>query len=906
MRVGPLSRLIAGAARRPRLSIVAVAALAAGGILLALGVQPQASIGTLVSSSAPDFRATQLDQRQFGGDAIVILVREPVRELISRTDLATVSALEACLAGQRLVLDGRLRALVPIAPARAAPYGGAASPCGRLMRDRPAQVVYGPGTFLNRAVAAVGEQLATLGAAARRAIAAAERAAYALALRRGLSRSLATAAASAAGELEEQQEASRLVGVALGAGITSQPGIANTAFLERIVFGPAGAAAPAPQARFAYLFPNSSAALIQVRLRPGLSAAQQAHAIGWIRQAVAMTRFRLEHGGTYLVSGEPVVLSDLAGELAGAIVVPLVAALAVMALALTVLFGGRRRLLPLVLALAAAAITSGLTALLGVSLTIASVAVIPILIGVSVDYAIQFQSRAREFDADAPGRGDAVSAAGLAAAPTIAIAALATAAGFAVLLLSPVPMVRDFGVTLVVGIAVALGVTFTAGAAVLALPARRARRSVAVPAPIAWLDASVRGAAEIVRDGARVIARYLARDRGRALRLAGRHPWRVLTVAVVLAAAGWAVESRISVESDITRLVPPGMPSLRDLRTLERVSGTSGEIDVLVQARDVASPAVIGWMVGYENSLLSHFGFAAARGCAAATLCPALSLPDLFGTGGGGGAGVAALSASSIDRLLHALPRYFAQAVIARDRRYATLAFGIRLMPLARQDRVLSYMRAHLHPPAGVRAELAGLPVLAADASMSLSSPGRRWSMTLAGLLAVALVLAVSFRRPRRVLIPLVPVALVTGWSSLLVYITGIPLNPMSAALATLVLAVSTEFSVLVSERIGQERGHSGSLAEAVERAYRSTGRAVQASGLTAIAGFGVLVSSGIEMLREFGLVALVDLSVSLAGVLLVLPAVVELAERRAARGRARPSPARSRRAPLRRRAPVA
>jgi hypothetical protein len=138
-------------------------------------------------------------------------------------------------------------------------------------------------------------------------------------------------------------------------------------------------------------------------------------------------------------------------------------------------------------------------------------------------------------------------------------------------------------------------------------------------------------------------------------------------------------------------------------------------------------------MVGYENSLLSHFGFAAARGCAAATLCPALSLPDLFGTGGGGGAGVAALSASSIDRLLHALPRYFAQAVIARDRRYATLAFGIRLMPLARQDRVLSYMRAHLHPPAGVRAELAGLPVLAADASMSLSSPGRRWSMTLAG-----------------------------------------------------------------------------------------------------------------------------------------------------------------------------
>ena len=56
------------------------------------------------------------------------------------------------------------------------------------------------------------------------------------------------------------------------------------------------------------------------------------------------------------------------------------------------------------------------------------------------------------------------------------------------------------------------------------------------------------------------------------------------------------------------------------------------------------------------------------------------------------------------------------------------------------------------------------------------------------------------------------------------------------------------------------------------------------ASGVTAIAGFAVLIASDIAMLRDFGLVTVIDLAVSLLGVLIVLPAVLVLAERRAAR----------------------
>jgi predicted RND superfamily exporter protein len=65
----------------------------------------------------------------------------------------------------------------------------------------------------------------------------------------------------------------------------------------------------------------------------------------------------------------------------------------------------------------------------------------------------------------------------------------------------------------------------------------------------------------------------------------------------------------------------------------------------------------------------------------------------------------------------------------------------------------------------------------------------------------------------------------------------------------------------------------------------------VLASGVTAIAGFAVLAIAGLPLLddiglisvapvlRDFGLVTVADLLVALAGVMLVLPAVVVWAE---------------------------
>jgi uncharacterized protein len=312
-----------------------------------------------------------------------------------------------------------------------------------------------------------------------------------------------------------------------------------------------------------------------------------------------------------------------------------------------------------------------------------------------------------------------------------------------------------------------------------------------------------------------------------------------------------------------------------------------------VEGEDLTDPAVVKWMRDYQSGVLERYGYSAERGCGRADLCPALSLPDLFRSSESAG------DRERIRALLDAVPPYFSRAVITADRRTANLAFGVRLTSLERQQEIIRDLRDRLDPPPGVTARLGGLPVLAAEANATLSDPLRRAATLVVGLLGVLLVLLIVGRRTRgswrrawdRSWAPIVPIALATGWSALVLWLLGVPLNPLSAALGALVLAISTEFAVLLSARFEAERAAGHAPAEAIRRTYRSTGAAVLASGTTAIAGFAVLALSDVRMLRDFGLVTVVDLTVSLLGVLVVLPAVLVLAERRAAVRRA-PEPA--------------
>ncbi|HEU4392186.1 MAG TPA: MMPL family transporter [Solirubrobacterales bacterium] len=798
-------------------------------------VSTDAGVGTLTDTDTATYRATQEVREEFGEEPIVVLARGDLQEMLLSADLFRLLRLEGCLSGN--------------VPKGAKPIPG---PCTELARLDPVEFVSGPATFLNEAVVQIDRQL------------------------QRLSRRVSPA-----------RFREFLLSVATRYGITSAPSLDNPEFVATVVFD-FSRARGTPKARLSHLFPNSHSAQIVVRLEPDLSTAERHRAIELIEAAVADTTpreacaeekgkpapcFELDNG-RYVVSGAPVVVDGLARALKDALLVLLAVAVAVMAVTLLLVFRSRFRLLPLALALAAAALTFGLFGLLGGSLTMATIAALPILIGLAVDYAIQFQARFDETKEGADGAhgtsegggapsAEAARAAAASSGPTIATAALATAAGFLALQLSPVPMVRSFGLLLVAGIALAFLLAVTAGFAALSLRGDLvAYRATKSPRPlVTW-----------VRDW--------------TIWLALEHPLRVLGVGLALAAVGWGVGTQIETASDIRELGPQDLAAIRDLNELQEATGVSGELDVRVEAPDLTAPATIAWMAGFKQRVLRANGFAGEDpSCFEAEICPGPALSDFLTRGG-------QLSRRGIDETLAALSPYALRQVAPLDPRSgevghtALLSFGIRAQSLADQQALIDRVRAEIGkpgepggPPAGVEVELAGLPVIAAESASDLSS-SRYW-LALAGLAAVAAVLLLVYRSLTRALVPLVPTLLATGWASLVLWLTGVPLNPLSAALGALTIAIATEFGVILAGRFHEERRGGHDVEEALRRAYGRTGVAVLASAATAIAGFAVLLASDIQMLRDFGFVTVVDLTVALLGVMVVLPAVLGWSEQR-------------------------
>ena len=866
MKAGEIfERVAAVALRRPWLTLAITFALAVGGAFGALQLETNAGTETLVDEDSEEFRATERFREGFGDDPVVVLARQDVRQTVLTGDLQALFELETCLAGgTELAANLPRRNDAPLPEV-----------CNEIAELAPAQILFGPATFLFQSVAQIGEVLQGQTASANEAAQIAARTAAKSAAREGASPAEQQAAGKAAADAVLGQFQSTLLQLALQFDITSQPRLDDTEFISRVVFDPAQEAGT-PKERLTYLFPNRDASLITVRLRPDLTDDQRAQAIALFKRAAGDERFGLSDGD-YVVSGVPAVVSGLADALRSELLLLLGVAVIVMAAVLAVILGPPLRLLPLALAVAAAAITFGLLRLVGGSLTMASIAVMPVLIGLAVDYAIQFQARFNEARDEGVAPARAATLAAGRGGPVIGAACIATAAGFTALVLSPIPMVRSFGLLLVLGTALAFVLAATAGFAALALASWRGG-----PQPRAARERSGGGLGSRAAGWRSAAGRRIRATGKRSLAVAITRPGRVLAAAVVLALCGWVAALKTEVISDVRDLAPASLPALADVNTLQDETGVAGEVDVVVRSEELTDPAVINWMRDFQARVLEDGGYSGKNpSCDSADLCPLFSLTDLF-TGAAG-----AQTRQRAEALLEAIPPYLSEAVVTRDPESggigdtANIPFGVRVGPLDEQQALIDDIRSEVDadggPPEGTEVELAGLVVIVAAANADLEASS--YWLPFVGLLVVALALLALFRSPRRALVPLLPIVLATGWSSLVVAAMDVPLNPMSATLGALVIAIATEFSVLLSLRFERERAAGLSVGEALRVTYSRTGTAVLASGATAIAGFAALTATDIRMLRDFGIVTVADLAVALAGVLLVLPAALVWAE---------------------------
>ena len=143
------------------------------------------------------------------------------------------------------------------------------------------------------------------------------------------------------------------------------------------------------------------------------------------------------------------------------------------------------------------------------------------------------------------------------------------------------------------------------------------------------------------------------------------------------------------------------------------------------------------------------------------------------------------------------------------------------------------------------------------------------------------LFLAVRLRSIIRSLLSLVPVLIAVGISSLVAYAFSIELSPMTAVGGPLVIAACTEFTSLILLRYVEERRRGYEPREAVDVAASRTGRAFVVSALTAIAGVAVLSFSSLPLLRDFGRIVAMNVTVALLSALVVLPPMLVWADKR-------------------------
>lgn len=595
-------------------------------------------------------------------------------------------------------------------------------------------------------------------------------------------------------------------------------------------------------------FHRNNHALVVVRLAGGLSADEQSEAVESIQDAVAASPFASDA----IVAGTPRLIADITSAIFSGLTRTGVIAVVLMVLILFIAFPARWRLLSLPVVLVGVLWTFGIAAAVDVPLTLVTVAGLPILIGLGVDFAIQFHNRYEEEMRRGEGPADALIDAISRIAPTVGVAVAVMIMGFMTLLLSAVPAVNDFGVLLAIGAAVLYVVAPFVLNAFLYRFDRRPRMDPAAPA---------RGRVRRLLDRDWL---YLGTALPAVARWSRRHAVWVVALSVALAAVGFVADRYLTVQADIEKLIPTSTPGVVALDEARDVVGGGIELPLLIEAPDVTDPAFLEWLAGFQAQARVTYP----------EIAGADSLTTILGLDPGDPAPSAAEVAESLDRL----PPEVRDGLVTTNGTGASLTFTMKDMQMGTLNTMIDRLIAEAEPPEGVTLTPGGTATLTARTVEAFSE--NRGLVTAIGIAVVLLGLLVIYRNWRRALIAVVPIALVTGWSSALMWVAGIDLNPLTAVLGALVIAIGTEFTVLLLSRYWEERGKGIAHDLAMEEAVTKVGRAITASGLTVAAGFGALVFSSFPALRDFGIVIVVDVVFALIVTVTVVPALVHWLDR--------------------------
>jgi len=172
----------------------------------------------------------------------------------------------------------------------------------------------------------------------------------------------------------------------------------------------------------------------------------------------------------------------------------------------------------------------------------------------------------------------------------------------------------------------------------------------------------------------------------------------------------------------------------------------------------------------------------------------------------------------------------------------------------------------------GAAAHASGIPILTSELKRLTRSGYAVVSLLALGL--VMLVLTIHFRRPGRVALVLAPLVLAVIWLTGIMALFDVQLNIMNVAVTPMILGIGIDYAVYTMHLYFQSRGKSLPLV------LRTSGKALVLSTITTSVGFGSLVMARHPGLSTMGLLATIGVSLCLLATICFLPAAITLREK--------------------------
>lgn len=624
-----------------------------------------------------------------------------------------------------------------------------------------------------------------------------------------------------------------------------------------------------PESALEVVLPSPTMSFMFINLESGLSEESETSAVNMVKSVLKYSN--PPAGITVTVSGGPVFSIEMEEDMGANIVVLIVLALIFMIIAMAFLFGHvRYRMLPVLVVFCGIILTFGVMGFAGLKISNVVVAAFPVLIGIGIDYGIQFHSRLDEEIQKTSSLKEAVCITLTNSGPAIFLAMFATSLGFIALrLIGPAPMIEDFGVICIVGVLccyiAALLIIPTFAVIMKYKPKTSAFHSLDA-ADSCRLERKGRDDKPVVKEGTKgsLMEKFDFLLGSLAAKIA-RNPVPVLLAVLMIGVIGFQLDDQIIIDVDEDAMVSQTMPARISMDKIESVIGSTNTITAYVRGDSIKDLDTIQWIDDFSNYVLNK----QSNVIGASNI---VSVIKQYNNG------VLPGNQNEIDVIWSKIPSDTLDKYVSGNTE-AVIDFSINDISMPQTLALIHNMQDDLdwygsHP--GITISFTGQTVMLTWLMDRISESKNL--MTYAGFALIFVYLILLYRKFSAIS-PLIPIFIIIGWNSLIMYCLGMSYSLLTAGLGAMTIGIACEYTILIMERYQEEKEKGTDTVTSIQTAVQKIGAAITVSGLTTILGFSALILATAPMIQSFGITTVVTVAFSLIGAIVIMPAAIALIE---------------------------